>query len=142
MKKGLPGKINIIRPMNSHDDRIRIELIDENSHIHFLELKMTLADFTKAVTGQGYIPIEFDVRGLENVGLVKEMMPLEFPLPPETNYSNEKEVAKELAHKHCNQGYQPSLYFGSQTSFKRSNGVTVARTTQYRYVEPEESTNE
>lgn len=138
MKKGLEGKINIIRPMNSDNDGIRIELIDENSHIHFLELKMTLADFTKAVTGQGYIPMEFTVRGLENVGLVKEQLPLTFPLPPDTNFSSEKEVAKELAHKHCYEGYQPSLYFGSQTSFSTKNGVRVARTTQFRYVEPKD----
>lgn len=137
MKK-LKGQITITRPMGNNYNHVRIMIKDENSRAQFIEVEIKLDDFTRALTGQGAIPMEFTPRGLHVVGKIKEVQKLDFPLPPDTDYTKYKEVAKESAYRQCYEGFTPDLYFGSQNSFERTEHGVIAHTTQYRYVEPKE----
>ena len=76
----LPGKITITRPVSSEEDYISIQLECDNSHISFAEIKVSLKDFTRAITGQGFIPMKFITRGLANVGRIRESKELIFPV--------------------------------------------------------------
>lgn len=69
----LQGTFTISRTTHSHeDDSIRIELRDETSGIRFMVGKIKLANFAVGLTGLAARPIEMELRGLENVGMVAE----------------------------------------------------------------------
>lgn len=77
----LPGTFGIGRvTSNAEDDYVQIAVRDERSGVTFATLKVTLADFTRALTGLGTTPCELEVRGLENVGkqleLKRELVPV------------------------------------------------------------------
>lgn len=136
----LKGKISITRPSyGDHRQKIAIGVTDSGSHIQFLELQIDLDDFTKAVTGQGMIPIEFEVRGLENVGRNYESEYFDFPLPKGTRYADKKAAIKELR-KVTPEGWKSSEHFSSQDSFYSKDGVEWAHTYIFRWVDaPEDS---
>lgn len=71
----LPGKIIISRIQSNKrvEDEIEISFIDDRSNIHFATAKMSLETFALALTGLGHLDVELDVRGLENIGKIKEM---------------------------------------------------------------------
>lgn len=136
------GHITISRPMGSDNNFVRIAIKDKNSRAEFCEIRISLEDFSKVLLGQGHIPMQFTTKGLDVVGLFKEVIPLEFPLPPDSDYLNRKDLAKELAERNCYEGFKPDLYFGSQSSFKTTEHGIIAKTTQYRYVKKLENKNE
>lgn len=146
-RKKLKGAITIGRPSYGDGRELMvIQFRDELSRVRFLDIEMSLPDLMKALTGQAEMPIEMQVRGLENVGKVKETKRLDFEVT-DTN----REAAADLAPAYADEGWQADLYFNSQDSFsqvefsckhplggKESNRrrtVTQAHTTQYRYVE-------
>lgn len=69
----MEGRISISRPSGHNCNYIEIELIDRSSLIHFLRVKIEYANFAKVLTGQGELPCEFELRGLERVGKTQEL---------------------------------------------------------------------
>ena len=65
----LKGKITINRSYSDidHPDVIVIELTDEISFTRFLEVKIGVAEFAKALTGASYTNCDFELR-TDNVG--------------------------------------------------------------------------
>ena len=126
----LQGKITITRIDRNVDDVIQIRILDDRSRRTFVELTMTPHDFAMAIAGMSYQPVAFEVDGLDKVGKVKETMPLEFPigdcLTPEAG-----------AIAACPEGWEPNLYFNSQTSKFTRDGQQWARTTAQRWVDAE-----
>ena len=77
------GKITVSRvTSNQEDDYISIRFEDKLSGSTFLQAKMTLEDFAKAVTGHGYMDCTFDLTA-DVVGKLREnkteIVPLENP---------------------------------------------------------------
>ena len=68
----MQGRITISRPAGYDIDSITIEIEDTLSCVPFLSVQVSYANFTKALTGQGYIPCEFETRGLELIGKRRE----------------------------------------------------------------------
>ena len=68
----MQGKITISRPVGHNIEVITIDIEDESSGVSFLSVLVGYADFAKALTGQGYIPCEFEIRGLELIGKRRE----------------------------------------------------------------------
>lgn len=66
----MKGRITISKVHNcsTREDTIHISIEDELSSIEFVRAEMSLEDFAKAITGQGLMPVEFELRGLKNVG--------------------------------------------------------------------------
>lgn len=131
----LKGEIGMGRPSGCDPECIRIEVRDQNSRISFLSIKIGLEDFARALTGQWAIPVDLEVQGLEYVGKVKETKPLVIEMPQDT--WKEKELAEKLAIAQTDEGWRPSLYFDSQSSFFTKDGKRYAQTHQYRYVKQE-----
>jgi len=145
MKNPLKGKISITRPtFSDFSEAIRITITDDNAGIEFVEIGMTYSDFTKCITGQAYIPCEFETRGLANIGKTMERSKISAPM--EDHSWKERDVvasaciAKELDILNTLvEGDEPKWisndYFGSQDTFFRMDGVDMVRTGIHRWVE-------
>jgi hypothetical protein len=91
-KKKLSGRISISRISDLHGEFIRIALEDETSGVPFLEVGMSLENMAQAVTGRGYVPCEFVLRGTELLGLRKEVKKELVSIPNLTGMSEENRV--------------------------------------------------
>lgn len=93
----MKGRIHISRPSyGSGKEAICIEVIDESSGVQFIELEMALADFTKAVTGQAHVDVEFELRGVDLVGMVRENKTEEVYMPDGDYDKREQRAARAL----------------------------------------------
>ena len=80
----LKGKLTISYVTNcgnSADNYVAIRVEDSSSTIHFLEIKMDLEIFAKALFGQGVVPIEFVLQGTQLVGKQYEYKSVEIKIP-------------------------------------------------------------
>jgi hypothetical protein len=142
MRKWNKGQIGITRPSGGEYDgqymSIRVEC--SSSRLDFLEIKISLENLMKALSGQYGIEMDFYTRGLEHVGKTKISKPLVFEMPEGSSYATDyKELAKELAIANADDGYTPSLYFDSRSSFyTNEHGKQMAQTHQFKYAEKED----
>jgi len=80
-------------------DYISIEIEDELSSIRFLSLKMSLLNFANAITGQGYLPVDFKLGGLKNVGKKLEVKTLEVHIPkknPKRAFLSDEDIRQAI----------------------------------------------
>ena len=129
----MQGQLTISRQSGDRE-RISIQICDDRAGIEFVEATLTLEQYALAISGQGYVPCEVEVQGLENVGKRLETDELEFRLGCSEYGGRRKEVAAQQAAERCPAGWTPDLYFGSQSSFFRKDGETWARCTIRRWV--------
>jgi len=133
---GLKGKITISRVRgggSTEDGPIQITIQDEDALIEFVQINVSLADFTEAVTGLAYTPCAFSVRGLDKVGKKREHRTFEFPLPDGS--FNHKKTACEVLPTVCPEGWTARDLFNSQDSFFQKDGKVWARTLIMRWVD-------
>ena len=116
------------------EDYMSITLVDGASRISFLDIKMTLEEFAKAVTGQGFIPFNGTARNFGNLGKQKITEDFEFKMPS-NDFINRKESAAVEAKRVCPEGWLIDTYFGSQSSFVEKGGDCWASTSIYKFVE-------
>lgn len=135
LRKFIEGKITISRPMGYDNDYVSLTVQDESSRAEFLEVRISLVDFTKAITGQGHMPVRFTTKGLDVIGKTKEQKELVFSMGEDGITKNDKDIAEYHAQSYADEGWIASNYFGSQNSFFTKDGIRYARTTQFRYVE-------
>jgi len=147
MKNPLVGKISITRPtFSDFSESIRITITDDNAGVEFLEIGMSYSDFTKCITGQAYIPCEFETRGLENVGKVADRSEVIAPMA-EHSWKERDVVAAECIQIQLDiinsalpkdePKWISNNYFGSQDTFFRKDGVNMVRTGLHRWLEAE-----
>lgn len=134
--KNLSGKMTISRPSyGSGEEWIEISLTDNLSRTEFVIARVSYEDFTKAITGQGDLPVEFDAN-LKNVGLKIETKELVFLLPD--GLVGGSEAAEKVCQKFASEGWIANTYFNSQNSIRKHNdGFWYAHGRQYRYVKNE-----
>lgn len=89
----MKGNITLTRPYGDDADYIEIQIEDSSSGIHFLSARIGYADFAKLLTGQGYMPCEFELRGIENVGKVTEIK-TESVYVPRGDYTSRQQRAE------------------------------------------------
>lgn len=93
----LKGKINISRMQKSNNDQyIELSLEDDAAGVTFVKAVLTLEDFAKALTGQGYIDTIITPRGLDLVGTIRQTK-TEF-VPGVTNWDvrQNSDILKEM----------------------------------------------
>lgn len=91
----LKGNITISNVQSTHEgDFIRIEIVDANSGIAFVRTKLTLENFSQALTGKGWTDCELDVHGLDNVGMLAENKTV--VVPTQHPYGDEAQLAKAI----------------------------------------------
>jgi hypothetical protein len=123
-------------------DGVTIEFDDPDAVIQFMSIELTAEQYMAMMGRRSHVWIEAEFRGLDKIGKVRESEPLSFQVPDDAGYHERKEIARDLAVKLCEgTEWVPSLHFGSQSSFTRKDGVTTARTTKHRWVDPAESTD-
>jgi len=114
---------------------------DDTSCISFLEIKVSQEQLALLLSRMADVKCEAEVRGLEFVGKEKEGKQIEFPLPEEASFSNEKEIAIKISKKialDTGEGWQADCSFSSQTSFFNKEGKRWARGHLFRFVDPKE----
>jgi len=126
------GQLTISRQIGG-GERISIRIRDERAGIEFVEATLTLEQYALAISGQGYVPCEVVVQGLENVGKRLEVDTLEFPLGCSEYGGKRKEIAAQQAAEWCPAGWLPDTRFGSRGSFFQRDGETWARCTIRRW---------
>lgn len=136
MKK-LKGNITISKVHGPDGYYVELRVRDKLSLNTFIEVKMSLEDYARVITGLAEVPIEMSVKNLDSVGKKKESKPLTFEIPKEYSYDSEK-YAKANAQKFADDGWIADTYFGSQGSYRYDNSgeeqKKIAVTTQYRYI--------
>ena len=101
----LKGKITIGRPQCS-DGRevITIDVQDNSSRCRIVNLEMTYENFTKALTGQGYIDCDIDFNDSELIGKKKEHKTVKVPRMKGYERVNNKEIETHMvAYDNINQ---------------------------------------
>ena len=79
----MKGNISIGRvTCNDSPDYVQIDIEDKLSSINFISIKMTIKDFAETILGRGYIPIEFETRGLDKLGKKMEHKTVEVSIYP------------------------------------------------------------
>lgn len=127
-------KINASISILGCKDGIRIDVVDNDASITFLEVFMTPTNFIRATMERlGNTPCEAKVFGLDKIGKKMECKKLEFPMPS-SNYTNQEMVAKEEAQRKCPEGWEPDFYFWAQDSFFYKDQKPWARVTIRRWL--------
>ncbi len=130
----MEGKISITRPSYG-DGRnvIAIEIYDPASRTAFCRMQIDMADFAAALTGQSQMPVEMELRGLQNVGK-KKITESRIALYPE-RLSNKEILAQWLKDNHQEEGWIIDTYLGSQRSISyKENGIEL-RYSVYKFVD-------
>jgi len=121
----------------------RLDIRDDLSGIAFISIRLTPTQTIDLLSNLAEVPAEScEVLGLDKVGLKRETMQIEFPLPQKMSGS-EKDTARRLLPKHVPEGWTASDTFDRQSSFITKKDITYARTYACRWVPvsvPEEQT--
>lgn len=132
----IPGKLTISRIYGGlRDNTIEVRMQDPLSVTEFVTAELSLEDFAKAVTGQGFVDCTLELHGLDRVGKKRETKPLEFTFVSNRNYKGVREEAKELCQSFADDGWIADGYFGTRGAIEHSGNTVKARCQQSRYVE-------
>lgn len=81
------GKLSISRPSRGNgcnDSIISIRIRDKNSSIEFLEIDVEAVELMKALTGLSEVPMEYEARGLHNLGKYYQHRPFSMTVHEDT----------------------------------------------------------
>lgn len=137
------GKISISCP--SYGDgrqAISISIEDTASRIEFLEIEIPLAGFAEAITGLSSVPMTFETRGLEYVGLKRETQrfPVRVTLAQlmESGLSayGGRDALSKYAKDHIKppEGWKLLTYLGAQNSVQRDGNDFILNLSIQRFV--------
>lgn len=89
------GRINIARWSSNTEPYhgIRIEVVDGESRVHFLQVNMSVEEFALAITGCGERECEFELRGVDTVGKVREHKEEMVEFDRDVIYSRDRDAA-------------------------------------------------
>lgn len=91
------GDIRISLPSgfaSDEEERFEIELADEVSGVHFLEISITPADLMKALANRG-VSVEFSMTAVERVGCVRERKTVFVPELGGHEYTNTRNATRK-----------------------------------------------
>lgn len=130
------GKITMGRPtLGDGKECVRLQIWDNASKQHFVEVELTLDNFTRALTGQARIECTFEHRGLAHVGCERVVEPRTVELNSTVGMS--RKDLEEWLRENCQEaGWYVDPYLGSQSSMTRNDGKTQLHYRVFRYVEP------
>jgi len=132
MDKQLQTAISFAR---GSDDKIRIYVQDNTSHIQFLEIELDYESFAKALTGLHGVHCKSKTNGLEYIGK-KRITELRSVVCPLDTY--DREIFRNWLKDNCQEeGWLLSTYLGSQTSIIYADGKTILNYSVSKYVEVE-----
>ena len=125
----LKGKMTLL----CSKDGVELEIEDDLSHAVILRATISTEQFCAMLGRLACVDIDIQIGELHKVGKKMEMDKLDFEMPKEYPYHN-KDAAIKLAKKLCPKGWEPDLYFNSQSSFTSKDNKVIAHTTIRRWV--------
>ena len=129
------GNITISR---DNHDVINIRLQDKCSRTEFVNVQMTLEDFTLAITGFAKVRVVGEVGGLETLGKIRVNESRSVVYPGNTFEDRGRQEAFIM--NNCQEeGWTVQATLGSQGSVKTVEGNTVLTYSVVKYVAPEDS---
>lgn len=150
MSKGAIKKVSValtISRSQHSDDRkvISLMLEDRASGIQFVDVDFPLEAFMEALTGLAYREGEGQVRGLENVGKVKETEQALYVIPKKAweglmsgGYDGRIErVSKYVKEAFAREGWYAHTIMGSQNAYTEDGDIVRVRGYYTRYVDKE-----
>lgn len=119
------------------DDFVYIAIQDNNSRSEFVEVKLSLEDYGKLITGLSSVEGEAEYRKLDCVGKIKVVEARSVVCPINTF---DKAVLGRWLVENCQEdGWKLNTHLGSQKSVDSSGGKTKLNYSVYKYTEPEAS---
>lgn len=117
----LNGSITMgLRHSNTEDDYYSIELVDELSRTHFLQIRMTPTDFAYVLSNRGHIPCQFELHP-QLVGKQREHKTVTLPCDPWKLTEQERQALMETYEVEGWQGRKEDL----ENRHKWGNGGIV-----------------
>ena len=118
----------------SSREEIHIEIMERESRIQFVDLRMTCDAFAKAITGLGAQEATLEVRGLEHVGKKRVREGREIVCPLDTY---DKGVLGAWLRENAKEdGWEIDDYLSSQKSITRVEGKTLLRYSVEKFIDP------
>lgn len=101
------SKVHVCGMHSTEEDYVKIELKDKSSSIEFITVDISLKDFTEALFGLSGVPIEFELRGTENIGKKLETRTLQVFIPnhDSTNTDEKERVIDSAVKKFETEGW-------------------------------------
>lgn len=133
----MKGKLTITRPNRLENEIVEIVIRDESCKSDFVKVEVSLDDFTRAITGQARIDMDFTVRDLDAVGQRKVVTRRSEVLPSYLQNCYTKETVVEwLIGLYEDENTYVDTYLGSQKSFTvNEDGDRVVNFRTYEYLE-------
>ncbi len=115
-----------------------IQISDDNASVRIIEIKITPEELSLLLSRRADLPVEMNVYNLEKVGKTHEHARYLFEIPDELNSSTKSleltELCIESLAKDGMTDWTPDSYFGSQDSFRGSNGKYFANAVIRRWI--------
>lgn len=121
-------------------DTIRLRVFDNAASVEFVDARLTLEDFARALTGQAYIASVVDVRGLDVVGKVKIVEARKVLRP--TKHERREEDEQWLRENCAEPGWTVNAALGSQGSRVGTEEGTLLNYSVYKHVDPTSAESE
>lgn len=120
------------------DGIVEIEFQDDLAVNSRIVAKIPYDDFLTAL-GSRLVGQECDVELInpDKFGKKREHSTLEFKIADKYSYGDSEKLAKEKGAAACPDGWEMSMYFGSQNSFFSKGEELWAKTTIFRWVDNE-----
>ena len=138
----MKGRISISRWSANFEpfEGVRIEITDEASVVHFLEVNMDVTEFARALMGLGEQNCEFKLRGIDVVGKRREHKQLLIDVPAGVVMRRDVKGAEEVLAAHEVDGWiapEPEALFNWHRVVHRdlANDVYKVQANFIRYVE-------
>lgn len=125
------GSISINRVSGGEGEYIRVELIDESSGTHFLEAKLSLEDFAKALFGLSQVDCSFELRPAY-VGWQREVKQENVNVPSSISYRLTDEEISAALMPHEVDGWK--AYRKDAGNHHKEVGPGIYNVTFFRYV--------
>jgi hypothetical protein len=132
----MKGTITISRMSPSHGDAyMRIDIDDKTSGIGFLRINITLNDLMMALTGRAMSPMEFEVSGLELVGMICEDKTIRIAVPER---GIQPAALMTLAAPYQVDGWAAVIRGDARIDVQETKGILWVNVRFIRYVKAEE----
>ena len=127
--KNINGNVTISRVDTRDGQYIEITIRDPNS-VCAICAKMSIEDFGSAITGMGFQECVVEIPDdPSRLGKTRESIEIHALIP-----SGNKKDAEAAIIAATPEGWEPSFYLGSQSSYTYDNGGLTAHTRAYRWV--------
>ncbi len=116
---------------NSRNE-ITVEIMDDLSRNRFVTVSMTPEKFAMMVTGLSMVEVNFEVKGLRNVG--KKRISERRTITYTGKEYNRKILEAWLMENYQEEGWSLDPYLGSQSSIKYEKDFTILNYSVYKFV--------